>query len=708
MFAKSIPTLKIGHRLIAGFAVIVLVLAAAIAITLFKVNAIGDISERIKLLRTPTANASSALTSDIYASLASLRGWMLTGNEAFKKERIAVWKDVAKTSAAMDKLSKNWTNPKNVEAWANFKVVLSQFKAAQAKVEGIANTPDEHPATKMLVNEAAPHAAIMVKKITEMIDDELRNNTPGNREGDRVALLGMMADVRGSLGLGLANIRAYLLTGDNKFSENFERYWAKNARRFSDLKKSSHLLSPAQNKAFTEFSKERLVFAPLPAKMFEIRGSNKWNMANYTLVTEAAPRATRLLDTLMGKVQQDGSRVGGMKQNQAQLLSKDAVLVAENISVLTITLWVLLGFGVALSVVISYLSTKSIATPVVRMTSVMRQLAEGELEVEIPGGDRKDEIGDMSSAVNVFKKNAEATLQLRAEQELTREQNEREKRELMEKLADDFYESVGGIVENVSGASEDLNGTARTMAGIAEETNTQAETVSEASRQASSNVQTVAAATEEMSSAISEINNQVSEASRVSKTAVLDISQTADQIGTLEETADKIGEVISMISEIAEQTNLLALNATIESARAGEAGKGFAVVASEVKQLASQTAKATEGISELILEVQTETKASVKAISEVGEVIDRFDEIATTIASAMEEQGAATTEVARNVYQAATATESVTTGIDGVAQSSKETGEASGKVKFAAEDLSNQANLMKAEVEKFVEKVRAA
>ena len=364
--------------------------------------------------------------------------------------------------------------------------------------------------------------------------------------------------------------------------------------------------------------------------------------------------------------------------------------------------------GVALGIVISLLLGTFLSKPIIGMTAAMMRLSDGDLEAEIPAQGRKDEIGEMAKSVQVFKENAIRNKELEAEQEEQKRRAEKEKRELMNKLADDFDASVGGIVETVSSASAELNSTAQSMASIAEETSSQANSVAAASEEASTNVQTVASATEEMSNSIREINQQVADASQASKKAVEDVSNTATQIETLAATTDKIGEVVSMISDIAEQTNLLALNATIESARAGEAGKGFAVVASEVKALANETAKATEGISELITEVQAQTKTSVSAIADIGAVITRLEETSTAIAAAMEEQGATTQEVARNVSEAASGTQEVTSNIAGVTQASQEAGTAASQVTSASAELSKQSEMMKTEVDKFLEQVRAA
>ncbi|MCP4932868.1 MAG: methyl-accepting chemotaxis protein [bacterium] len=365
------------------------------------------------------------------------------------------------------------------------------------------------------------------------------------------------------------------------------------------------------------------------------------------------------------------------------------------------------GVGILLIILIGFFAGRSFSNPVTRMTAVMDQLAKGDNSVDIPGMERKDEIGEMAFAVEVFKNNAIKNDQLVAQQEEQALRTEQEKRSMMQKMADDFDASVGGIVETVSTASVELQSTAQSMAGISKQASDQASEASVASQQTSGNVQSVASATEEMNSTISEISQQVSQASNASRQAVTQVGNTSEQMNALADTANKIGEVVELISGIAEQTNLLALNATIESARAGEAGKGFAVVASEVKQLASQTAKATSEISDQISDIQNATKLASGSMDQVASAIAKVNEISTAIAAAMEEQGAATQEIAASVNQAAIGTQQVNDNITSVSQASQEAGAASGQVMSAAGELSQQAELLKGEVDRFISEVKA-
>jgi methyl-accepting chemotaxis protein len=373
------------------------------------------------------------------------------------------------------------------------------------------------------------------------------------------------------------------------------------------------------------------------------------------------------------------------------------------------TLMLIIGFvGIAAIGAAGFFTATSIANPVVGMTGSMEVLAGGDLEADIPSQDRTDEIGEMAAAVQVFKENAIRVKQMEEEAKQQEIRAAEEKTRLMNQMADDFQASVGGVVETVSSASTQLQSSAQSMTAISEETSTQATAVAAASEEASTNVQTVASAAEELSSSITEISRQVSQSSQIAGEAVTAAGKADEMVQGLAMSAQKIGEVVAMITDIADQTNLLALNATIEAARAGDAGKGFAVVASEVKNLANQTAKATEEIGGQIGGIQSATEESVQAIQGITKTIGEIDEIASAIAAAVEEQGAATSEIARNVEQAAQGTGEVSSNIAGVTQAAAEAGSTSSQVLGAANELSEQSELLKTEVEKFMDQVRKA
>lgn len=360
-------------------------------------------------------------------------------------------------------------------------------------------------------------------------------------------------------------------------------------------------------------------------------------------------------------------------------------------------------------IVISFLIGRNISRPVVAMSNAMRELAVGHFEVQLPGLDRRDEVGQMAHAIQEFKVQAVA----KAERETAeREEKNRElaaaRRAELHNLAESFETAVGNIIENVGSASSELENAAVILTRSSAATQQLSTVVAAASEETSTNVQSVASATEEMAGSINEIGRQVMDSNRIANEAVDQAQKTDARIAELSLAASRIGDVTELITSIAEQTNLLALNATIEAARAGDAGRGFAVVAQEVKALASQTAKATSEISTQITGMQAATQESVLAIKEISGTIGRVSEIAAAIAAAIEQQGAATQEIARNVQQAAIGSTQVATSIADVNRGAGDTGSASSQVLSSAQLLLSENKRLKAEVVKFLATVRAA
>ncbi len=362
----------------------------------------------------------------------------------------------------------------------------------------------------------------------------------------------------------------------------------------------------------------------------------------------------------------------------------------------------------AAAALLAFLLGRGMSRPLTAITAVMNRLSSGDTDVTIPGGDRKDELGTMAGAVDVFRRNMIESRLLREEQEAAKRQSEQEKSALQRSMADRFEADVKSVVGAVARATEDMQRVAAEITASVNGTSAQAAAAAAASEEASSSINTVAAATEELASSVAEISRQVTHSSGVADAAVDKAAKTNQMVSELAAAGEKIGDVIRLISAIAGQTNLLALNATIEAARAGEAGKGFAVVASEVKELASQTAKATDEIAGQVAAIQASTGECVTAIGGISSTIREISSIATTIASAVEEQGAATREIAHSVQQVAAGTSEVAVNVAGASQAANQSRALADTVLSASSELSQHASALFKSVDTFLAGLRDA
>jgi methyl-accepting chemotaxis protein len=701
---QFVPRLTIGVRLNAGFALVAAVLAVAVGTTIWTVANLSSAVDRMTGLRVPVAITSTEMVGDLVSTLATLRGYLLTGNEQTKAERAAAWKNLDETAASFDKMAERFTNPENTRKWSEAKGLLQEFHAAQDKAEAVAFTDDAFPATKLLVTQAAPLVGKMFAEITKMInEEESLEATP-----ERKQLLKNMADVRGNLAASAAQLRMFLLSGDKTSKDEFLRVSDVFKVAIESLRSKQALLTPSQAISFAAVLEAREEFEPLPAQIIAVRESPSWNVPVHTLTTEAAPRAGKILDLMLGVKQADGKRVGGLKDNQQKMLAQDTQEVVSGMSFLSTLQWILLAAGLVGAGLIAFFTKGSIVPPIRQMTATMGAMARGDMSVEIPGVGRSDEIGEMAESVKVFKDGMVEAERLRSERVQLEHRAAEHRKADMHRLADSFQRAVGGIVDTVSSASSQLESAATSLTSTAASTQELSGAVAAASEQTSANVQGVAAASEQLSSTVNEISRQVQESSSIANQAVSQAARTNDRVNELSQSADRIGDVIGLINTIAGQTNLLALNATIEAARAGDAGKGFAVVAQEVKALAAQTAKATSEIATQISSMQSATSEAVGAIKEITGTINKISEISGAIAAAVEEQGATTKEISRNVTEAAKGTAEVASNITAVSRGAGETGSASSQVLTSAKALSGESNQLKSEVEKFLATVRAA
>ncbi len=402
----------------------------------------------------------------------------------------------------------------------------------------------------------------------------------------------------------------------------------------------------------------------------------------------------------------------GASALKADMVSEQQRLEAESNAIVgqTEQLIVMLAIGgFLLGGVLALLLGRGISGPMIKMCQAMRELAGGNFDVVLPGLGRADELGEMAAAVEEFKMQAVAKAErdAAAQDEHNREASAARRVELI-RFADEFESAVGSIVSNVSSSATQLEHAAGLLTRTAETTQSLSSQVAGASEEAASNVQSVASATEQLSTSVGEIGRRVRESNTIAESAVVQAQQTDERISKLSRAAQQIGDVVKLITAIAEQTNLLALNATIEAARAGDAGRGFAVVASEVKSLASQTARATDEISNHISGMQQATEESVAAIKEIGATIGQISAIASSIAGAVEQQGAATQEIARNVQNVAAGTQDAAANIIKVNRGATETGSASEQVLSSAKSLTGESTRLRVELDRFLANIRAA
>ncbi|NVK19440.1 MAG: HAMP domain-containing protein [Methylocystaceae bacterium] len=688
--AMPLTQASLRTKLSFSFAALCALILISLVLTIFKSNQVDRSVERIVENNIPIAFSEGQLASEVNASLAALRGWVLTNNDQFKAKRALHWKNINTEIKILDRFLGQDTS------WQKLKTDLIAFKTSQKKVEAIAHSIEDLPATQLLNTEVTPLTDGMLSDISQAYIEEInRDATPIRKK-----MLGQMGDLRSALAVVTGNVRAYLLTGEKHYADQYQAVWGWAMGQLAALEENQVLLSPTQEKFMSGFSASAQKVTPLFSKLIELRRQPDWNRSRALLVTDVTPLAERILTRL------SHPKTGLVVQKRLEMEEggHKAVTAVRN---LTTTSYLLGVLAVVLSALMVVLSLKTIVNPLRKITRIMTELAHGHENITIPDQERRDEIGAMAKALNVFKENSEERLRLEAEQ--NKDQLQRAKRaQKIEELSHNFDATIRQVLEETEKSTARMQESAQSLQTTAQTTLEQTRSVASASDQTQSNVQHVAGATGQLSASFGEISANASKSMGAIQDAIAKGENASQTVHWMSEASERIGEVVSMIADIAAQTNLLALNATIEAARAGDAGKGFAVVAGEVKNLANQTARATQEITEHIKRMQETTNQSVAAIQEVCVTISNVGDQAASVRETVEQQSLATQDISANVGDVAQHAAQISDNIKTVEGAATQTNVAADHVLQDVGDVSTQADQLKSQVVLFLNGLKSA
>jgi len=698
--------IRLGVKIGMGYGIIGLIFAVSVGITLWQSEQNMTVINHLTEQQSPAVRSSLIMLNGINRSLGALRGWVILGKNEFKTERVEAWKeDIEPSVQKLKELSKSWTDKENLKQLEEIESNIGALSKSQKEIEDIAQTAENTPATKLFVEEGEPLFKTSDSTLQSMIEIEQKLEANARRK----AILGVMSDVQSTLSLSFANLKSYLITGDEKFKKEFDLAWSENNRLFKELSENSDIFTPVQIQHLKAVKDAKEKFMPISAKIFEIRGGNRWNLANIWLTERAAP-AAEVIKTRLNLLLT--SQIKSMEKDQA-----DITVLSKRFKTIE---WSLLGIGLLLCFLAGYVITKSITGPLNQAVKAANHLAGGDLtmQIETKGTDETGQLlgamqkmvvnlreimSELSSAADQLSASSQEMSSISAQMAASAEEMDSQA-SVVALSAEQITGSVstvassaeqsGASVSGIASMTEEMSSTFANMVGFAVKTSESVKTIAASSDQISSGVQNAASASEEMTMSLNEVAKHTVQANLISQNANRRAEEIDAKMKALSSASKQIGKIVSVIRDIADQTNMLALNATIEAAGAGDAGKGFAVVAGEVKELAKQSAEATDEIAGQIERIQASTNEAVMAIAEVAKTITEIAAINESIAASVEEQSATANEISRAIAVNAVTVKNV----------AKNTNESSASVTEFAR-LTEQCSATASEVSKHVEEL---
>ena len=578
--------LTIGKKLSFGFGLVMTLMIINAFIGRIKTDELSAVQHRLTDLRTPTVLAGRDMLNGINASLAALRGYMILGDnskkaELFISKRRDAWKGIDSAQDQFNRFAENWTDPNNVQALNTIKLDLGKFRKAQQEIESIAHTNENIPAFNMLIKQAAPTAGVILDKITLIIEEE--STLKANSE--RKNLLKNLADNRGSFAIGLANIRAFLLSGDTQFRDQFLAKWEINELSVTKINTMIRLFTPTQLRNWRSLLASRVAFSGLPIEMFKLRTADDWNKANYWLGTKAAPIAKEIV-VLLEQMKKSQEALMLIDINELNIVSDSLKLIQVMVTLIAIAL----SMGITILII----------------RSLMGQLG-GEPEEVLELAERISQ-GDLTQNLTTNGKTRVGVYAAMVD--------------MQQKLID-VIQHIQGNTSQISHAAAQVSGTASTL--------------SQATSEQAASVEEVSASVEEIGASIRQNSDNSQTTDKIASESALAATDGGKAVAETVVAMKQITEKISIIEDIAYQTNMLALNAAIEAARAGEHGKGFQVVAAEVRKLASRSQQASS-------EINTLTADTMKVARKAGVLLEKMVPDITKTAKLIQEISAASEE----------------------------------------------------------------